>query len=248
MDKFRQVTHYSTLISTMATVSMSFAGYWSFGNKTLSNILNNFPASDLVVNIARFCFGLNMFTTLPLECFVCREVLESYFFRGEYEQRRHVVLTTGLVVSALFISLLTCDLGIVLELTGGLSATALAFIFPSVCYLKMSRDAGQVARSALYLAVPDSDARDLAAEDGNDTVDADHIMLPLRPGADASQREALQPFKWWESTKLLSIGCAVFGLVILVVSGTWRYSLSVDHLARHRQRARGRDAPVLSAL
>ena len=35
---------------------------------------------------------------------------------------------------------MTCDLGIVLELTGGLSATALAFIFPAICFLKLSKE------------------------------------------------------------------------------------------------------------
>jgi len=29
---------------------------------------------DVLINVARLCFGLNMFTTLPLEVFVCREV------------------------------------------------------------------------------------------------------------------------------------------------------------------------------
>lgn len=221
MDKFRMVTHYSTLISAIAAISMSIAGYWVFEDKTLSNILNNFPRTDTVVNIARFCFGLNMFTTLPLECFVCREVLETYFFRGEYEHRRHIVLTTSLVVSAMFISLLTCDLGIVLEITGGLSATALAFFFPSVCYLKLSHDAKQVSRSALYFAVPSSDEQNEAAEDGNERVMAENIALPLRPGANAAMRQPQQEFKWWESTKLLSIACAFFGALVLVVSGTF---------------------------
>ncbi len=95
---------------------------------------NNFPYDDVTVNIARGLFGLNMLTTLPLECFVCREVLETYFFAGEFDRNRHLIFTSSLVVTAMFISLLTCDLGIVLELTGGLSATALAFIFPSICY------------------------------------------------------------------------------------------------------------------
>lgn len=39
----------------------------------LGNILNNFPSDNFIINIARFCFGVNMFTTLPLEAFVCRE-------------------------------------------------------------------------------------------------------------------------------------------------------------------------------
>ncbi|WFC97009.1 hypothetical protein MBRA1_003676 [Malassezia brasiliensis] len=218
MDKFKTITHYSTLIAAVAALSMSVAGYWSFEDKTLSNVLNNFPQTDTVVNIARFCFGLNMFTTLPLECFVCREVLETYFFRGEYERRRHIVLTTALVVSAMTVSLLTCDLGVVLEVTGGLSATALAFFFPSICYLKLSHSASQVNRAALYFAVPDDDEHGAPppAADADDSVQADHIALPLRPGADAHQRGS--QFKWWESTKLLSIACAIFGFVVLNIS------------------------------
>ena len=34
-------------------------------------------------------------------------------------------------------SLITCDLGVMLEITGGASATALAFIFPAACYLRL---------------------------------------------------------------------------------------------------------------
>ncbi|PWN19648.1 hypothetical protein BCV69DRAFT_271523 [Microstroma glucosiphilum] len=140
MDKFSKVTHYSTAIACAALTAMSVAGYWTFEEKTLGNILNNFPENDTMVNIARLAFGINMFTTFPLEAFVCREVLETYFFASQYTPRLHIILTTSLVFSSLIVSLLTCDLGIVLELTGGLSATALAFIFPAVCFLKLAKE------------------------------------------------------------------------------------------------------------
>lgn len=45
-----------------------------------------------------------------------------------FHGRRHVIITTAIVFSTMLISLVTCDLGIVLELTGGLSATVLAFV------------------------------------------------------------------------------------------------------------------------
>lgn len=140
MDKFTKVTHYSTTIACACLTAMSIAGYWTFEEKTLGNVLNNFPENDTFVNIARFAFGVNMFTTFPLEAFVCREVLETYFFPNQYSVRLHVVITTSLVLASLVVSLLTCDLGIVLELTGGLSATALAFIFPAVCFLKLAAE------------------------------------------------------------------------------------------------------------
>jgi amino acid permease len=53
---------------------MALSGFLVFSDKTQANILNNFPQDDILINIARLCFGLNMFTTLPLEAFVCREV------------------------------------------------------------------------------------------------------------------------------------------------------------------------------
>lgn len=150
MDKFGKVTHYSTAIACAALTAMSIAGYWTFEEKTLGNVLNNFPENDTFVNIARFAFGVNMFTTFPLEAFVCREVIETYFFANEFSPRLHIIITTSLVVASLIVSLLTCDLGIVLELTGGLSATALAFIFPAACFLKLSAEGeGKALRVAV---------------------------------------------------------------------------------------------------
>jgi sodium-coupled neutral amino acid transporter 11 len=39
MDKFKRVTNYSTAIAAVSAISMSVAGYWSFTDKTLGNIL-----------------------------------------------------------------------------------------------------------------------------------------------------------------------------------------------------------------
>lgn len=36
------------------------------------------------------------------------------------------------------VSLVTCDLGVMLEITGGVSATTLAYIFPAACYFKLT--------------------------------------------------------------------------------------------------------------
>jgi solute carrier family 38 (sodium-coupled neutral amino acid transporter), member 11 len=80
-----------------------------------------------------------MLTTLPLEAFVCREVMENYFFpTSNHSTPRHVLFTTGLVFTATFLSLLTCDLGAVFELIGATSACALAYILPPLCYIKLS--------------------------------------------------------------------------------------------------------------
>ncbi|KAJ5963539.1 uncharacterized protein N7479_003415 [Penicillium vulpinum] len=139
LDRFTRVTHYSTGISLAMCLAMGIAGFLSFGSKTQGNVLNNFPSDNIVVNIARFCFGLNMLTTLPLEAFVCRSVMITYYFPDEpHNPVRHIVFTTALVVTAMILSLITCDLGSVFELIGATSAAALAYIFPPLCYIKLS--------------------------------------------------------------------------------------------------------------
>jgi sodium-coupled neutral amino acid transporter 11 len=52
--------------------------------------------------------------------------------------QRHLFFTTVILVSAMIVSLITCDLGVTLEITGGVSATALAYIFPAACFLKLT--------------------------------------------------------------------------------------------------------------
>ena len=88
---------------------------------------------------------------------MCREVVEQYFFSHEaFSMQRHVFFTTVILFSSMLsarpssspsytidshtppVSLITCDLGVTLEITGGVSATALAYIFPAACFLKLS--------------------------------------------------------------------------------------------------------------
>lgn len=139
LDRFARVTHFSTGISFVFCLIMALTGFMVFKDKTQGNVLNNFPSDNFMVNIARFCFGLNMLTTLPLECFVCREVMENYYWPDQpYSQRRHFLITTGLVLVSMSFSLMTCDLGAVFEIIGATSACALAYILPPLCFIKLS--------------------------------------------------------------------------------------------------------------
>ncbi|KAJ6031203.1 hypothetical protein N7540_001935 [Penicillium herquei] len=153
LDRFATVTHYSTGVSLIMCLAMGIAGFLSFGSKTQGNVLNNFPSDNILVNIARLCFGLNMLTTLPLEAFVCRSVMTTYYFPEEpFNPHRHLIFTTSLVVTSMILSLITCDLGSVFELIGATSAAALAYIFPPLCYIKLS-SASRREKIPAYLCV-----------------------------------------------------------------------------------------------
>ena len=53
LDRFAKVTHYSTSISMVACLIMALGGFLTFGDKTLGNVLNNFPTDNIMVNVAR---------------------------------------------------------------------------------------------------------------------------------------------------------------------------------------------------
>lgn len=75
LNRFATVTHWSMGIAFFTCFALAVSGYLVFTDKTVGNILNNFPSDNVLINIARLAFGLNMFTTIPLEAFVCREVI-----------------------------------------------------------------------------------------------------------------------------------------------------------------------------
>ncbi|AOW06081.1 transmembrane amino acid transporter protein-domain-containing protein [Yarrowia lipolytica] len=152
MDRFATVTHWSTGVSMVACLAMGVGGFVIFVDKTKGNVLNNFPASDVMANVARFCFGFNMLTTLPLEIFVCREVFTTYFWPGdEFKWIRHIVTTTVMMLTAMCVALITCNLGVILELVGATSACVMAYILPPLCYLKLTKNKSLKQKAPYYL-------------------------------------------------------------------------------------------------
>lgn len=152
MDRFDAVTHLSCIVSTILCGILGISGYLNFGSKTKGNILNNFPSDDTWINVARFCFGLNMLTTFPLEIYVVREVVkqlitirrrimyrDSSYTLENLTHFQHVSVTSFVSFVPMLISLFTCNLGAILELVGATSASLIAYILPPLCYDKMTK-------------------------------------------------------------------------------------------------------------
>jgi sodium-coupled neutral amino acid transporter 11 len=119
LDRFSLVTHFSTGISLVACLILGLGGYLVFGEASQGNILNNFASSDTVINIARLCFAINMFLTIPLESFVCRQVILELMYPNynHVPLLAHLTITCSIILTSMGIALATCDLGLVLELT-----------------------------------------------------------------------------------------------------------------------------------
>ncbi|KAJ2721045.1 hypothetical protein GGI07_004235 [Coemansia sp. Benny D115] len=138
LNRYFEVIHISTAIATIASLVIAVFGYAYFREKTQGNILNNFPQDNFLINIARFLFALNMITTFPMETLVAREVVDALCFRDKpFSMKRHVLITTVLCALGLLVGETVCNLGVLLELTGSMSASFLAFILPSACYIRL---------------------------------------------------------------------------------------------------------------
>ncbi|XP_037094984.1 putative sodium-coupled neutral amino acid transporter 11 [Syngnathus acus] len=138
LTNWTRVTHVSVGSSLIISATFALAGYVTFTGYTQGDIFENYCRNDNLATFGRFCFGLSIIMTFPLECFVTREVVSSSIFGRELSKVEHMSVTVIIVAACTAVSLAYDCLGIVLELSGALSATPLIFIIPSACFLKLS--------------------------------------------------------------------------------------------------------------
>ncbi|KAK5603023.1 hypothetical protein CRENBAI_014520 [Crenichthys baileyi] len=137
LSNWSQVTHISVGSALIISAVFAVAGYTTFTGYTQGDIFENYCRNDNLVTLGRFCFGLTIITTFPLECFVTREVVSNVICSRPLSKAEHVAITLLIVAVCTALSLAYDCLGVVLELNGVLSATPLIFIIPSACYLKL---------------------------------------------------------------------------------------------------------------
>uniref|UniRef100_A0A3P9NNY7 Putative sodium-coupled neutral amino acid transporter 11 n=2 Tax=Poecilia reticulata TaxID=8081 RepID=A0A3P9NNY7_POERE len=137
LSNWSWVTHTSVGSALIICAAFAVAGYTTFTGYTQGDIFENYCRNDNLATFGRFCFGLSIITTFPLECFVTREVLSNVICSRPLSKTEHVLITLLIVAVCTALSLAYDCLGVVLELNGALSAIPLIFIIPSACYLKL---------------------------------------------------------------------------------------------------------------
>ncbi|XP_032142474.1 putative sodium-coupled neutral amino acid transporter 11 isoform X4 [Sapajus apella] len=138
--KWSRLIRMSIVISVFICIVFATCGYLTFTGFTQGDLFENYCRNDDLVTFGRFCYGVTVILTYPMECFVTREVIANVFFGGNLSLVFHIVVTVMVITVATLVSLLIDCLGIVLELNGVLCATPLIFIIPSACYLKLSEE------------------------------------------------------------------------------------------------------------
>ncbi|KAJ8282366.1 hypothetical protein COCON_G00048850 [Conger conger] len=138
LRNWARVTHISVSSAVLVCLLFAAAGYTTFTGYTQGDIFENYCRNDDLATFGRFCYGISIITTFPLECFVTREVTSNVFFNGTLSSAAHFAVTVVIIAVATAISLTYDCLGTVLELNGAVTATPLIFIIPSACHLRLS--------------------------------------------------------------------------------------------------------------
>ena len=143
--RWSNLTHYSLFIAVAASLIFSIIGYLTFGNKVEPNILINYPQSDYLIICMRITYVITMALTYPISFYVVRHVLysaaqneKSYVSVQEASNTVHYGITIPLFLITVIITMFVDNLGLVMSLTGSLAAVIIAFVLPSICYLKLS--------------------------------------------------------------------------------------------------------------
>jgi len=158
LSAWRSTSRMSLIAAFLASMLLGIVGYVSFREETDANILNNYDTRDEWANVTRIGFAMTMMLTYPMEVFVVRHCIGSLFSlyhipkkpvlrvsdgtpcdsspdgmddpHGNLSLMWHIVLTVGIWGTSVAIAMIVEDLGLVLELTGGVSATVIGFIMP----------------------------------------------------------------------------------------------------------------------
>ncbi|XP_032968264.1 putative sodium-coupled neutral amino acid transporter 11 isoform X2 [Rhinolophus ferrumequinum] len=71
--KWSCIIHVSTLVSVFISILFATCGYLTFTGFTQGDLFENYCRNDDLVTFGRFCYGVTVLLTYPIECFVTRE-------------------------------------------------------------------------------------------------------------------------------------------------------------------------------
>jgi sodium-coupled neutral amino acid transporter 11 len=157
---YNALTFKTTIIGAVMCFITGLAGYLSFVDNTETNILFNFPGP--VGDVFKMMVIIHLLLYIPGDFVILRfSLLKLFKVDAEKQSDTHFVLVTLACILFLtgiaIILLLTLgdneSLGIVVNLTGGISGSVLYFIVPGLCATKVFPDDLKIYRKGSVMIV-----------------------------------------------------------------------------------------------
>ena len=141
--KFGIISRRAYLILAAIYTTTMVAGYATFGDVSMGNILLNYSSSDLLATLGRLATGFSIIFGFPLISNGCREGFKNasaalgLFGGAASDPKHHVPLVMSLLVVTTTLAIVADDIGLVAGLTGALMGSSLVYICPTLLYAKI---------------------------------------------------------------------------------------------------------------
>merc|ERR1719410_2252635 len=142
--RWTTLSYSSCSLAVFICACFAVPGYLTFGDAVSDNILNSYDTMNPLIIGARCVYCITMALTYPCSFFVARHVCYALFHHGPNYQSitkaplwKHLLFTLPLFGVNLLMGIFVESLGIVMSVCGSLSAVILAFVLPTMCYLKI---------------------------------------------------------------------------------------------------------------
>lgn len=136
IPRYNAVVGSGYLLAGLTYVLVAAFGFLTFGTSAGAMVLNNYAATDGLINVARLAVALSILTSYPL---TFTGVRDSVLDLCKVENRSNKVLdgvTVGLLGILAILSLLVTDLGAVWAIGGATYGTALTVLIPPFMFVK----------------------------------------------------------------------------------------------------------------
>jgi len=141
--KFGTIAKRAYLILAAIYTTTMVAGYSTFGDVSMGNILLNYSSSDKLATLGRLSTGLSIVFGFPLISNGCREGFKNaadaigLFGGAASDPKHHVTLVVALLLLTTVLSIIADDVGLVAGLTGAVMGSSLVYICPTLLYAKI---------------------------------------------------------------------------------------------------------------
>lgn len=242
---YKLIGMLGAIISYMSIILLGYtavgvSGYFAFPTTVNSNVLNSFPADDVVIQVARAAIGGVCMGSYPLNHHPARKAWEDLL--DATADVRVVpgwlsrLLTCLFVASTVGTAMLVTDLGAVLHMIGGTAAAFMVFLLPGLLLMNAAiikhttagstAATGDAAAAAAAKASSVCSGQQGAAGEAPDTeaaAAADGLAAPLLVPARISRKAGFRdagliftPRKsWWAGLLLVVVAGAVMAITCL---------------------------------
>ncbi|KAL7733889.1 hypothetical protein ACLKA6_011600 [Drosophila palustris] len=143
--------------------AFGFFGYWKYGDKTASSILNNLPRNEILPQCVLAMLGLAIFFSYALQGYISIEIIwRNYMLprlMDNATRSLEYLVRMAMVIASVLCAIAYPDFGLLLSFVGSFCLAQVGLIYPGIVNLCICYDQGygpfklRLWRSLLFVAV-----------------------------------------------------------------------------------------------